>query len=70
MKITQASTQQINTPSHEIKWYINNVLTFTSAVPILKLRYSVDQTVAHLNKAEPQNRHADLFQKWSRNRYA
>lgn len=70
MKITQASIQQINTPSQEIKLYINNVLTLTSAVPILKPRYSVDQIVARLNKAKPKNCHADLFQKQSWNLYA
>ena len=69
MKITQASIQQINTPSQEIKLYINNGLTLTSAVPILELRYSVDQIVAHFNKAKPKNCHADLFQKQSQNLY-
>lgn len=65
MKITQASIQQVNTPSQEIKLYINNVLTLANGVPILKLCYSVDQTVAHLNKAKPKNCHTDLFQKQS-----
>lgn len=44
---------------------MNNVLTLTSAVPIVKLGYSVNQIAARLNKAKPQNCHADLFQKQS-----
>lgn len=45
-------------------------MTLTSAVPIVKLGYSVNQIAARLNKAKPQNCHADLFQKQSWNLYA